>query len=93
MRQKRLEVIENIELKEAKTRHMVDFLKPYELNCKHANLLIVSDWNEDIFLASRNIRNLYVMDSTLINPVSLIRAKKILIEEQAIKAIEKGLSL
>ena len=88
VREERLIVLETIELKESKTRELKAQLDQLELD----NLLIITDEvNSKLFLASRNLPNVEVLDVQGIDPVSLVRFKKVIVTVPALKQLGEWL--
>ncbi len=68
-----------------------DFIKKMdEINVKSA-LIVMDEVGENEYLASRNLPHFDVSDSSMINPVSLLRFEKVIMTEGAIKKIEEQL--
>jgi len=92
VRQDRLMVIkhDDIKLDMPKTK---DFLKKLDAygDREQGALLILSDWDVNIYLAARNVPKVEVRDVRSINPVSLIKHKRVMITEDAIRKIEEVL--
>ena len=89
LRQERLVVVSSIELAEPKTRVLVDQLA--ELGFEKG-LIVTSDVNENLYLASRNIPGVYTVDVSGIDPVSLLSHDKVLITVSALKKLEEALA-
>lgn len=89
VRQERLLVIDKIALEMPKTKELADKLKTLGLD----DVLIVSeDMEENLYLASRNLYQVGVCDVAAIDPVCLIRYKKVLMSVAALKKIEEMLA-
>ena len=57
------------------------------------NALVLTDGLDSaVYLAARNIPNIQVMDIAIVDPVSLIRPEKVVIDEAALKKLEERLS-
>jgi large subunit ribosomal protein L4 len=89
VRQDRLVVVENMKLKEPKTRELVGRLKELELDNV---LIVVKKYNDKICLAARNLPNVDVLDVREADPVNLLRYKKVLMTSKAVAALEEQLS-
>jgi len=88
IRQERLVTVETFTVDEPKTKHFLTKLK--ELNLPEKNVLVItSEVEKNLYLASRNIPNVVVCDVAAMNPVSLISAEKILVTSLALKQIEE----
>lgn len=86
VRQERLVVIADIELKAPKTKDLIAKLTPLGLI---ANVLIIDkEATDNLYLSARNLINVEVRDASEIDPVCLLKYKKVLITVEAIKQIE-----
>ena len=57
------------------------------------NALVLTDGLDTaVYLAARNIPNVQVMDIAIVDPVSLVKQEKIVIDEAALKKLEERLS-
>ena len=89
VRQERLVVVESLELDAPKTKLLANKLKDLDLD----NVLILNEaFDENVFLAARNLPNVGICDASSIDPVVLIRFEKVLITLPALKLIEERLS-
>jgi len=86
VKEDRLQVIEDIEIDEPKTKKFVTWLE--SLGQKSA-LIVCHDISENLFLASRNIQETLVILPHEIDPYSLIRYPKVLITKKALAQIEE----
>ena len=90
IRQDRLVVADSFAVDSPKTKSFVALLKSMNLD----NVLIVSDVvDENLVLASRNLRYVDVSDVAAVDPVSLISHEKVLITVAALKQFEESLVL
>lgn len=88
VRQDRLIVVSGINVDTPKTKSMVAELK--SLGVDNA-LLITDQFDENVFLSSRNLINVDYTDSSRINPVILIQHEKVVMTSGAVKKIEEML--
>ena len=89
IRQDRLIVVNEFAITTNKTKDLVAKLKDFELT----NVLIVTDQVEqNLYLASRNLHKVDVLDVLGLDPVSLIDFEKVLITVSALKSVEEMLS-
>ena len=89
IRQNRLVVVSEFSTETHKTKDLVKKLKDFDLN----NVLIVTDQvEENLFLASRNLHKVDVLDVLGLDPVSLIGFEKVLMTVSALKKVEEMLS-
>jgi len=84
----RLIVVEAFNIKQPKTKDLLNIITPY-LNQRIT--LITQDFDMNLFLSSRNLKNVYMVDVELIDPVSLVDSDKVIITIDALKSLEEGL--
>ena len=89
IRQDRLVVVENLSIAEPKTKLMV--AKLAELGFEKG-LLITDGLDSNVYLSARNIPNLMVMDVAIVDPLSLVRHDKVVIDQPALKKLEERLA-
>ena len=88
IRQDRLVACETFSLEAPKTRGLLDELKKLNLD----NVLIVcDDIDENLYLASRNLKDVDVRDVQGVDPISLLSHDKVLITVGALKKLEEAL--
>ena len=88
-RSERLVVVENMSLEQPKTKLLVEELKGYGLE----NVLIVaSEVDQNLYLASRNLHKVDVRDVEGVDPVALIAHEKVVITVDAVKKFEEALA-
>ncbi len=88
VRQERLVLIDKLGVSEPKTRLMQARLD--ELGVDKA-LVLTDGLDSAVYLAARNIPNVHVMDVAIVDPVSLVKSDKIVIDEAALKKLEERL--
>jgi len=89
VRQNRLIVVESLEIAEPKTKLMV--AKLAELGVEKG-LLITDGLDSSVYLSARNIPNLMVMDVAIVDPLSLVRHDKVVLDQAALKKLEERLA-
>jgi large subunit ribosomal protein L4 len=89
VRQERLLLIDQLGVTEPKTKQMQARLD--ELGVDNA-LVLTDGLDSAVYLAARNIPNIQVMDIAIVDPVSLIKQDKVVIDEAALKKLEERLS-
>lgn len=87
-RQDRLLVIDKLELKEPKTKLMLEQLHALSLN---EVLIVTFELSENLFLSARNIPKVDVIDTAEIDPYILIGFDKVLMTKDALEKIEASL--
>ena len=88
VRQERLIVMDSFELSAPKTRELLAKLAEQGFE---KGLIVTSEVDGNLFLASRNIANVYVLDVAALDPVSLVAADKVIMTVDAVKKIEEWL--
>ena len=89
VRQERLVIVEELGIEAPKTKLLATRLKELELD----NVLILNEaFDENVFLAARNLPNVGICDVASMDPVVLIRFEKVLVTLPALKLIEERLS-
>ena len=85
-REDRLAVVESLSIEAPKTRLFAAKIKGmgYE-----SVLVITDDLDENVFLASRNLPNVLVVEVQQADPVSLVRFPKVLLTKAALAKFEE----
>ena len=89
VRQERLLVVEEFGVEAPKTKELAGKLK--ELGLTNV-LIVVEGFDEKLFLASRNLPHVEVIEATGVDPVSLARFENVLITVAAVKRVEERLA-
>ncbi|MGH8208384.1 MAG: 50S ribosomal protein L4 [Steroidobacteraceae bacterium] len=87
-RTERLVVTDGIQLEAPKTRLLANQLKSWSLE---KVLIVVEATDEKLYLASRNLPYVEVIEATALNPLSLASYDKVLMTVAAVKRIEERL--
>ncbi len=85
----RLLVVDHFDLDTPKTQSLMAMLKKMDLQDV---LVVTHDVSENLYLASRNLSCIDVVDSVQVDPVNLLAYEKVLFTADAIKEIEEKLS-
>lgn len=88
IRQDRLLVVDSFKVDAPKTKSLLKIMTDMKIE---GNVLIVTDSvEENLYLSARNLHHVDVLDAvtTTTDPVSLVRADKVVITQAAIKEIE-----
>jgi len=88
-RQERLVILESLELSAPKTKDLVKSLAQYDITDA---LIVTEELSENLYLASRNLHKIGVIDAQAIDPVSLVGFDKVIVTVAALKKIEEMLS-
>ncbi|MCH8163609.1 MAG: 50S ribosomal protein L4 [Proteobacteria bacterium] len=89
VRQDRLIVIDEFSVAEPRTKDMVARLKTLDLNDV---LIVTNEVSENLFLSTRNIPHVDVVDTEEINPYVLIGYEKVLMTQGALTRVEELLA-
>lgn len=81
-------VVKEMELEEHKTKVLSAQLAT--LNCSSA-LIVDAEVSENLDLASRNLRHVNVISTSMLNPALVLDSKQLLITEQAIQSVDEWL--
>lgn len=91
VRENRLTVIDNLEIDSPKTKILTQKIKGMGLNSD--NILIISDKiDENLYLSSRNLPNVLILEAHQADPVSLVRFSRVLVTRAAVTKIEEMLA-
>ena len=86
VREERLVVVDSLTAESPKTKAFAQKLAALQLD---SALIIAKEVDENLYLASRNLANVLVLDPSAADPVSLVRFKKVLITKDALQAFEE----
>ncbi|GGP23972.1 50S ribosomal protein L4 [Silvimonas iriomotensis] len=86
VREDRLVVVDDIKLDAPKTKSFVQKLDALKLD---SALIITKELDENLYLASRNLPNVLVLEPSQADPVSLVRFKKVVLTRDALAAFEE----
>lgn len=89
-RQGRLRIVESFGIDKPRTQALAGKLA--ELEARGRIVLVSENASEDLFLAARNIPYVHVVDSTALDPVSLVGADQVLMTVESLKKIEEWLA-
>ena len=89
VREERLAVIDALTLDAPKTKELAGKLRAMGLG----EVLILTDrLDENLFLSTRNLPNVLVLEARHADPVSLMRFEKVLVTKAAVKHLEEALA-
>ena len=86
VRQDRLTVIEKFDVETPKTKKFLE--KINILGVKNNVLILIDEFNENLYLSSRNIPHVLVVEAKYADPVSLVHFQKVIATSAAIKQLE-----
>jgi len=86
--QDELIVVDNFDLKEIKTKQIVDFMKKFELKkC----LILVDELNQNLIRSSNNIKDVKVLRNEGVNVYDLLKYKNLIIKKNTISKVQEAL--
>ncbi len=88
-REDRIAIVDSFTLESPKTKLAADKLK--SMGMDESVLIITDSVDENVYLATRNLRNVAVVEPRFADPLSLIHYKKVLITKPAIAQLEEML--
>ncbi len=84
----RLVVVEELKVDAPKTKMFVEKIKGMGLGAERV-LIITDDLDENLYLSSRNLPNVLVLEAAQADPVSLIRFPRVVLTRGAVAKIEE----
>jgi len=90
VRQERIAVVEDFKVESPKTKQFVEKIKG--LGYAEGVLLLTDSFDENLYLSSRNLTNVMVVEAQYADPVSLVRFPKVLATAGAVKKLEELLA-
>jgi large subunit ribosomal protein L4 len=88
VRQERLVIVDSFDMAEPRTGALLGKLSDLDFE---TGLIVTSELNGNIYLASRNIPGVYTIDVSGIDPVSLVSADKVIMTVDAVGKIQEWL--
>lgn len=89
VRENRLSVVDNMTLDAPKTKGLVAKLKSMGLD---QVLIITENYDENLYLSSRNLENVMVLEAKHADPVNLVRFANVVLTKGAVKQFEEVLA-
>jgi large subunit ribosomal protein L4 len=86
VRDGRLAVVESLKLESPKTKVLADKFKAMNLK---SVLVIADEVDENLYLASRNLPNVMVVEPRYADPVSLVFFKKVIVTKAAVAKLQE----
>jgi large subunit ribosomal protein L4 len=83
-------ILDAVQMEHAKTQEFVQILKNFDFLNKKI-LLVLDQSNKSVFLSTRNLQNVKVLNATELNTYQVLWANKILITEESLKQIEENI--
>ncbi len=92
-REDRVAVVEALSIDAPKTKLLSDKIKAMGLGANGASVLVITDSvDENLFLASRNLPHVMVVEPRHADPVSLVHFSKVLITRAALAKVQEMLA-
>ena len=88
VRRDRVKIVESLEVAEPRTRLMVEKLKELGVD---GGLFVIEAFDEKLYLASRNLPDVEVLEVTALDPVSLLRYDQVVMTVAAVRRLEEKL--
>jgi len=89
IRQERLLVVESLDLAEPKTKLFVAQMKELGID---GGLFVIEAFEEKLWLASRNLHSVELLEASALDPVSLLRHEHVVMTVAALRRIEESLA-
>ncbi|MDA9946916.1 50S ribosomal protein L4 [Candidatus Marinimicrobia bacterium] len=84
-------VLDTIDIESKKTSNFISFLKDVKVNQKKT-LILVNSFQENLVLASRNIRNVFIENARSVSVYDLLDSEIILIDKVGVKILSEVLA-
>ncbi|HNQ09282.1 MAG TPA: uL4 family ribosomal protein, partial [Giesbergeria sp.] len=86
VREGRLAVVDSIAVDSPKTKQLADKFKAMNLQ----SVLVIADQvDENLYLASRNLKDVFIVEPRYADPVSLVHFKKVLVTKGALDQLKE----
>lgn len=89
-RQERLSVVEDFVVDSPKTKGLVEKIK--NLGYQEGVLVLTDAFDENLYLSSRNLPHVLVIEAQYVDPVSLVRFPNVVATKGAVKTLEELLA-
>lgn len=83
-------IIEDFDFEAPKTKSLVEIKQNLKIDNKNS-LIIVPNTNKNVYLSSRNLQGVSVVNACDVNTYELLKAKNLIILESSVEEIEKNL--
>jgi large subunit ribosomal protein L4 len=89
VRQGRLRVCDEIRLDEPRTKMLAELL--LKLGASGRILIVTEEYNQNLTMAARNMKDVEIQEVSRIDPVSLVNSETILFNSTALRYVESSL--
>ena len=83
-------VVDEISISSFKTKEFIEFLKALNISGKKVTILVAS-LSENLFLSSRNVPNIYLVEATSASTYDLLDCEKLLFDKAGLALLNKKL--
>ena len=83
-------VVDEISISSSKTKEFIEFLKTLNISGKKVTILVAS-LSENLFLSSRNVPNIYLVEATSASTYDLLDCEKLLFDKAGLALLNKKL--
>jgi len=84
-------VVEKFNFDAPKTKEFLNILKALDLENKKS-LFVLDGSNKNVYLSSRNLKSINIINSSQLNTYSVLNANKVVISEECLEEIESNFS-
>lgn len=88
MKDDQITILEDFSFEDPKTKNFTELLKNFQLTGKKT-LLVMSKFEENVYLSSRNLKKVKVISAADLNTYEILDATRLLITEGSLREIEK----
>lgn len=93
LREDRIEVVEDILIDSPRTKQFIKVISSFGVPLKQLTLIVVDSLDDNLYLASRNLPNIAVVEVKHLTPLALAHCKKLVITKKAVDALSARLIL
>jgi large subunit ribosomal protein L4 len=90
VRQDRLAVVDDFSVEAPKTKLFCEKIK--SMGCGDTVMLVTDSFDENLYLSSRNLPHVLVVEAQYADPVSLVHFPKVIVTKSAVKKLEEMLA-
>ena len=91
MKSDNLKVVENFTFEAPKTKSLMDVLAALGLD-KKKSLFIIDDYNKNLYLSSRNLTGVKVVNASELSTYEIMNASEVILSEDAVEKLTAILS-
>lgn len=87
LREKRIEVVEDVQVDSPKTKKFIQLIADLGLSIKQFVLVVVDSIDDNLYLASRNIPNIAIIEAKYVTPLALVHCTKLVVTKKSIETL------